>query len=396
MSRELSLERFLAEYDPFLLRIGTSTNSTIFYFYPESWEKFDISYLESDAALNEQQFYHIPSSTDSEELEIASVSLPDRNILQVGFSNARRRSVLLRFRNTYILTLMPLVAISFLGGFLFSNRFLAPINKLIHIMRRIIDTGVLDERVPSRGTGDELDELTDLFNKMLTKISSLVEGMRVSLDNVAHDLRTPMTRLRALMETALTSVDSSNDLKGILSDSIVESERMQSMLRTLMDISEAETGVMQLRLKTIDLAELVSDLVEFYGYLAEEKGLSIESNLQAGITVSIDIDRFRQVVTNLLDNAIKYTPEGGAIRVTLKAVDSQAELSIVDTGVGIQEEDLPFIWDRLFRGDRSRSAPGLGLGLGLVRAIVTAHGGTVDVESREGAGSTFKVTISAI
>ena len=300
---------------------------------------------------------------------------------------------MLRFRNTYILTLLPLVGISFLGGFIFSNRILVPINKLINITRGIIGTGELNERLPSPGTGDELDELTDLFNRMLSKISSLVEGMRISLDNVAHDLRTPMTRLRAIIETARSSADGSDGLQKLLSEGLVESERMQSMLSTLMDISEAESGVMKLRLKVVDMSDLVSDLVEFYGYLAEEQKLTIECNYIPGILVSVDIDRFRQVVTNLLDNAIKYTQEGGKIRVSLGIIGDNAVLSVSDTGIGIPEGDLPYIWDRLYRGDRSRSAPGLGLGLGLVRAIVAAHHGTVDVNSKEGEGSVFKVAL---
>ena len=287
-------------------------------------------------------------------------------------------------------------SISFLGGFLFSNRILVPISKLIHIMRGIIGTGELNERLPSPGTGDELDELTDLFNKMLEKISSLVKGMRISLDNVAHDLRTPMTRLRGMIEAAQSQESGPDQYRELLANAVVESERMQSMLKTLMDISEAETGVMKLRLRDVDLSSLVSDLVEFYGYLAEERKLAIESSCPPGVMVRVDIDRFRQVITNLLDNAIKYTPEEGTIRVGLEAANNRATLTITDTGIGIPEGDLPHIWDRLFRGDRSRSAPGLGLGLGLVKAIVTAHGGAVGVESREGSGSEFTVTLTHI
>jgi signal transduction histidine kinase len=158
-----------------------------------------------------------------------------------------------------------------------------------------------------------------------------------------------------------------------------------------MDISEAETGVMKLDRKTIDLSSVVDDMVELYGYSAEEKNITIARESGESVIVSADLNRIRQVIANLLDNAIKYTPEQGTITVATGRQGEQAVVAIRDTGPGIPPKDLPHIWDRLFRGDQSRSQPGLGLGLGLVRAIVQAHGGEVAVESNPGKGSSFIV-----
>jgi len=286
---------------------------------------------------------------------------------------------------------LPLAVLAFLGGFLFSSRSLKPVRHLIEVTRGIIDTGRMNARVPSRGSGDELDELVGLFNRMLAKIDSLITGMRQSLDNVAHDLRTPMTHLRATAELAIQGREKISAYQEALVSCIEESERILNMLASLMDISEAETGVVKLDRKTIDLLSLIDDMVELYSYSAEDKGITITREPGESISIFADLNRIRQVIANLLDNAIKYTPEEGSITVNAGRHGQEAVVTIRDSGPGIPTQDLPHIWDRLFRGDQSRSQPGLGLGLGMVRAIVQAHGGHVGVESRPGHGASFVV-----
>ena len=160
-----------------------------------------------------------------------------------------------------------------------------------------------------------------------------------------------------------------------------------------MDISEAETGIMKLSREPFNLAEAITDIVELYRYAADEKRIALKMEMPSRIGVSADIDRIRQVLSNLLDNAIKYTPAGGSVKISGRCRNDKAVITISDTGIGIPEEDLRKIWDRLFRGDQSRSEPGLGLGLSLVKAIVRAHGGTVSVESIPGKGSDFSITL---
>jgi signal transduction histidine kinase len=187
------------------------------------------------------------------------------------------------------------------------------------------------------------------------------------------------------------------------------------MLNTLMDISEAESGAMQLKREPIRLADIVARAVELYRDVAEAKGVSIDVRLKPDATtgeeigayvasgfsrtsgdvvVMADRTRMEQVAANLIDNAVKYTPAGGRVEVTVRREGDQAVVAVRDTGVGIPADELPRIWDRLFRGDTSRTERGLGLGLSLVRAIVQAHDGTVDVTSEPGVGSTFTVRLS--
>jgi signal transduction histidine kinase len=271
---------------------------------------------------------------------------------------------------------------------------LQPVRTLADTVREIMRTGRTDRRVPATDTSDALGELSALVNAMLDRIDAVVAGMRGALDNVAHDLRTPMARLRATAESALTSTDPET-LRDALADCLEESDRVVAMLNTLMDISEAETGTMALHLEPTNLGDLIRQSVDLYEDLAEQRGVQIETASEGELEILVDRNRMRQVVANLLDNAVKYTPAGGRIRIEARRAGSDAVLSVTDTGVGIPADEVPRIWDRLYRGDKSRSERGLGLGLSLVKAIVEAHGGKVAVTSEAGAGSRFELWLPA-
>jgi signal transduction histidine kinase len=349
----------------------------------------------------------MPEGWDPATLETGSVRLLDDTLVEVGKSTDAREDLLARFRAALGFVTVSIVVIALSGGLIATRTATQPIRRLAHAVRQIIRTGRTDARVPVEGTGDAFDELTMLFNAMLDKIEGLVTAMRGSLDNVSHDLRTPLTRLRGSAELALAAPADLDRYRESLADCVEECDRVLVMLDTLMDISEAESGTMRLQREPVSLHDVVDRAVDLYRDVADAKGVTLSlapaplegaatsdpGRAAIDLTVSGDRTRLEQVAANLVDNAVKYTPSGGHVDVDVARRGGRAELRVRDSGPGIPAGEMPRIWDRLFRGDTSRAERGLGLGLSLVKAIVEAHGGTVDVVSEPGRGSLFTVSL---
>ena len=281
---------------------------------------------------------------------------------------------------------------------LFVKRSLAPLadsRAEIDRLRRSPSTALL----PEQGNGPELDGLYAVVNGLIRHNRQLVTEMQQSLDNVAHDLRTPMTRLRSVAEYGLQADNDAQRLREALSDCLEESERVLAMLRIMMSVAEAESGTMRLERGPCDLAESLAQVVTLYEYVAEELGIAVELSVEEPLCAWADATRLAQVWANLLDNAIKYGRDGGWVKIVASAAVAEGsgagevEVRFVDNGMGISENEQGRIWERLYRGDRSRSQKGLGLGLSYVKAVVEAHGGRVAVQSGLHQGSTFIVRL---
>lgn len=389
---EVEMERALAGGEPIFVRVADSSNRTLFTDFPHEWKAFGVGDIDPEDLGEDGK----PETIKSEDLDFSVMllgfPLDDGNFLQVGMSTAENQRVIRRFSEVLIFTLAPLALIAILAGLLITSRLLQPIHRLIATVQSIADTGDMHVRVPVKGTGDELDTLGRLFNEMLGRIERLIEGMRGTLDNVAHDLRTPLTRIVLSSGMTLEGEEDIDVYREEMVRIFDQTRQLQSTLNSILDIREAETGVIRLDREAVDLGMLIEDVAELYRYVAEDRGVILETDLAREVIIELDRNRIRQVLANLLDNAVKYTEPGGKVRVVLSEVEGRVEIRVLDTGSGIEEQELSRIWDRLYRGRRHRNQGGLGLGLSMVKAIVEAHGGWADVESRVGVGSEFRLS----
>ena len=357
---------------------------------PEAlWESYATAPL---ATLAPGAWTTLDGEANALDLDVTAARRPDGGTLYVG-APASRDAVLAHFRELAVLILLPVLALGVGGGLLFARRALAPLRDLAATVDRVATTGRLGERVPQRGTGDELDALAGLVNGMLARVEALVAGMRGTLDDAAHDLRTPLTRLRAGAERALLGTPDAH--ADALSDAVENTDSVLAVLDAVMDVAEADAGTLPLHRAPTDLAALVAQVADLYDLVAEERGTALVVGPSPPLVVSADGTRVRQAVANLVDNALKYTPPGGHVRVSVGQEDGHAVVAVEDDGPGVAPEDRLRIWDRLYRADKSRSERGLGLGLSVVRAVAEAHGGTVAVEDAPSGGSRFTLRLPA-
>ncbi|WP_158916188.1 HAMP domain-containing sensor histidine kinase [Caulobacter sp. S45] len=313
------------------------------------------------------------------------IRLPSGELLFVGADISEGRAAVIRIVRAIEGAAVLVIPLGLVVGLVVSrnvSRSLAEVNKAV----AAVEGGDLHARIPVRGVRDEYDELALRLNGMLDRLERLMGGLRHAGDAIAHDLRSPLTRLRARLEVALMEVEAGHaDPRAALVQALEDSDAVLRTFSAVLAITRLEAAGRIVEPKPFDVSELAGGVAELYEVLCEEKGQDFGMELAPGLMIKGDRDFVAQALANLLDNAVKYTPGGGAVMLRARRRGSgEIEITVTDTGPGIPEEDRDRVLERFVRLEQSRSAPGSGLGLSLVAAVATAHGGRLELDEGPG------------
>ena len=327
-------------------------------------------------------------------LQGAMIEGSRRYFVSIGYPNADTKAIMDLFFKAYFTLVPVLVLLMGLLSWLAASRTLLPVNDLVRATQEISGRN-LTMRLSPTGTGDELDILIRTFNGMLERLDQNFTQIRQFSIDASHELRTPLTGIRGQLEVALMSAKSTEQYRDAMITALQDVERLTQIVRSLLMLSQAESGQLVLQKADVNLSSAIHDLASQFELSTNEKGILLEREISPDCHAYVDHIQFDRLVSNLLSNAVRYSPAGGRVLVRLGSTNGRIELMVTDTGPGISEEHLPHIFERFYRvpGDQQDSDKGLGLGLSFVKWIVTAHGGAIHVASKVGKGTTFEVTL---
>jgi len=395
VKKVVELDTTLGLDSPYFVRICTNEdNTTIFSSAPKGWKGFDFSRLSDITLPQEGKIIILEAPSEAYTVEVLSTSLSERYTIQVGGSTKLRDQVIGAGLNTFALVIIPSTLLLLLVVWYISSTMLRPISDIVGVVREVIHTGKYDKKVPLRKSSSEFEELIELINRMFSKLEKLIDNMKETLQTVAHDLRTPMTRIQSRAEIAVKEINEEEETQKSLYSIIQESQRVSTLLQLILDASVAESGMVEIEEKETDIALLCEEAAEVYEYVAESKNVSIETHFPEHLYMKVDPNRIQQAVGNLLDNAIKYTAPDSTVRISLQQHDENVEIIIQDEGDGLDFDNIEDIWAPRFRAENKGETKGYGLGLTIVKAVAEAHGGTVCAHNRNtGTGAEFVLTL---
>jgi heavy metal sensor kinase len=312
--------------------------------------------------------------------------------VEVGISGTRSHGTLLHMLVMLAIGLPIAVCAAVGGGFVLVRRALDPVTRIAGKAEEITQHN-LSERLPVVRSGDELERLSVSLNHMISRLEDAIHGSKQFVADASHELRTPLTVMRGELESLAQDPGLGGEMRERLGSALEEVDRLRQIVESLFALSRLDAGEAPAGWLRFDLAELATTTAEQMALLAEDKQVRIVCDSTPGATVEGDPARLKQVIVNLLDNAIKYTPGGGQVRLSVRREPGFAVLEVSDDGVGIPAEALPHVFKRFYRvdGSRSREQGGAGLGLAIVKSICTAHGADVEVVSSPGKGSCFRM-----
>jgi two-component system heavy metal sensor histidine kinase CusS len=316
---------------------------------------------------------------------------PDSS-LDLGLSLAETESTLAQFDRRVAVGGIFFLILAVAGGLFLSRQALRPVARSIQTAKRL-DPSNLAERLPRTGSGDELDELAATINDLLDRLSVYHAHIIRFTADASHELRSPLGAMRAAIEVALGRPREPGEYRGVLASLGEQCERLTALVNHLLLLARADAGQIVVSRQPLDLSALAAVVSEMYEPLAEERGVEFRWECPAPVLVLGDASRLQQLVTNLVDNALKFTEPGGSVTLRVEEAERQARLIVADTGIGIAAEHLPHVFERFYQADPARSSAGSGLGLSLCRWIAEAHGGSIEVRSAPESGTTLTVVL---
>lgn len=368
---------------------GTVVTSTDLPSFPDAWKSLPTRAIEAGQIVwvREQADQH------GNHLLFGGLGLEDGGQLWFGRTDLDDQALIGRIQHMILVAAMITALFATVPVVWFSSHVLRPVRRLIEGANSLAQGERLEQRLQATQAIPELVEFAGAFNASLDRIAGLTEELEAANDQLAHELRTPLARIRGNMEAALTTRDV-QAMREAAARGIDEIERAVSLVQTILSIRAGDARSMRLHLEMTSLGQLVSDTVELYQAAAEARSIALQWAPGADAWMLLDQQRIRQALSNLLDNALAYTPEGGTVIVAMQVSDEWATVSVADTGPGLSETDSPRIWRRFSRGSAaSASTPGIGLGLSLVRAVANVHHGEADGRNRPGGGAEFWIRL---
>lgn len=391
-------EHLAPELNGLFVRVTRADGSTLYESGSPKDGSFDPHNVKSasiDSIQSSSRVEHVPGGA-ALMIAVAPFHASDgsRFVIETGAPLKQSQSVLHGLLLTFAVGLPLVVAVSVAGGYLLMRRALAPVGEITRTAEQITSRN-LSERLPEAKTGDELEALSIALNRMIARIEHSFRHVNRFTADASHELRTPLTVLRGELEAIAQRADLPTDVRETIGSTLEETERLSKIVESLLAISRLDAGEALMTRERFDLDELAASTAEQMRLLAEDKHIALKCTAIGGIKVDGDKGRLKQVVVNLVDNAIKYTGEGGEVEIKVHRKDGTAVLEVSDTGIGIPSESIPHVFERFYRVDkaRSRQMGGAGLGLSIVKSICTAHDARVRIESTEGKGTCFVVEL---
>lgn len=392
-------ELYSPEANDRLIRITAGDGHVV---YASGWPKdnsFDPSKVPAPSLSRNGGFLrkeNLPSGSVLVAAQPYTSTSGSRYIVEVGVSTARTEATLSQVLLMLAIGLPIAVCVAVAGGFVLVRRALKPVDRLSHKAAEITQHS-LSERLPVVRTGDELERLSLALNLMISRLEDAINSSKQFVADASHELRTPLAVLRGELESLAQDAQLKLHTRETLGSLLEEVDRLAEIVEGLLALSRLDTGEAKAEWVRFDLAELAATTAGQMSLLAEDKSIAVVCDSARGIMVEGDRARLKQVVVNLLDNAIKYTPAGGRVHLKIAQEGGFATLDVSDDGVGIPPEALPHVFKRFYRvdGSRSRDQGGVGLGLSIVKSICAAHGADVEVASVPGKGSSFRVRLPA-